>query len=271
MFQRSGLIIRLKTTEMRKRQKLVLTALVLASGLFVVHSAGWEIRYPLIGVLIVISWMLSAWALNEGLSGVEWLTVTLPSVLFTAGVGLFYILLPQAWWARWLIVLVFGIGQYALLLTANIFSVAAIRTIALFRAASAVGFVMTLVTGFFLFDTILSFRFSFPIVGALVFVTGFLLLLPALWSVELLPKITSRVLGFSFWLALGLGVLAVSVCFWPISISVASLFVSTMMYVFLGISQHHFSERLFTRTVGEYVTVGVVVTLTMLATAGWGV
>ena len=43
----------------------------------------------------------------------------------------------------------FGIGQYTLLLTANIFSVAAIRTIALFRAAVAVGFVMTLLTGFF--------------------------------------------------------------------------------------------------------------------------
>jgi hypothetical protein len=256
---------------MRKRQKLVLTAFALALGLLAVQSVGLEIRYPLIGFLAGISWLLSAWALKEGLVGVEWLTVTLPSVLFTASVGLFYILLPQAWWARLGIALVFGIGQYALLLTANIFSVAAIRTIALFRAATAVGFVMTLVTGFFLFDTILSFRFSFPVVGLLVFVTSFLLLLPALWSVELLPSISAKVRLYAFWLAVALGLLSTSICFWPISISVASLFLSTMLYVVLGISQHHFSDRLFARTVGEYVTVGVVVTLTMLATVGWGV
>jgi hypothetical protein len=256
---------------MRKRQKLVLTSVILSIGLLAVQSVSLEIRYALIGFLAGFSWMLSAWALKEGLSGIEWIMVTLPSVLFTAAVGLFYILLPQAWGARLLIAVVFGIGQYALLLTANIFSVAAIRTIALFRAASAVGFVMALATGFFLFDTILSFRFDFWTVGWLVFITGFLLLLPAMWSVELLPKISRRVFLYAFWSAVALGFLAISVCFWPISISVASLFLSTMLYVVLGITQHYFADRLFARTVGEYVTVGVVVTITMLATAGWGV
>jgi hypothetical protein len=130
---------------------------------------------------------------------------------------------------------------------------------------------MALITGFFIFDTILSFRFDFWLVGLLVFVTGFLLLVPALWSVELLPVISKRVWKYSFWSAVSLGFLAVSICFWPISISVASLFLSTILYVVLGITQHYFSERLFPRTVGEYVTVGVVVTITMLATAGWGV
>jgi len=256
---------------MRKRQKLVLTSLALSLGLLAVQSVGLEIRYLLIGFLAGVSWLLAAWSLKEGLSGIEWLTVTLPSVLFTAAVGLFYILLPQAWTARLSIAVIFGIGQYALLLTGNIFSVAAIRTIALFRAASAVGFVMALITGFFIFDTILSFRFDFWLVGLLVFVTGFLLLVPALWSVELLPVISKRVWKYSFWSAVSLGFLAVSICFWPISISVASLFLSTILYVVLGITQHYFSERLFPRTVGEYVTVGVVVTITMLATAGWGV
>jgi hypothetical protein len=256
---------------MRKRQKLVLTAFVLSAFLLGVQSVGLEIRYILIGILALVTWMLAAWSLKEGLVGVGWLTATLPSVLFTASVGLFYILLPQEWWARMLIALVFGIGQYALLLTANIYSVAAIRTIALFRAASAVGFVMALVTAFFLFDTILSFKFQFFIVGFLVFVTSFLLLLPALWSVELQPKLNARIWLFSLFLAVGMGMLATAICFWPISTSVASLFLSTMLYVVLGISQHHFSDRLFNRTMWEYVTVGMAVTITMLLTAGWGV
>jgi hypothetical protein len=68
---------------MRKRQKLVLTAFSLAVMLLVIQTVGLEIRYMLIGGLAVISWLLAAWSLKEGLVGIEWLTVTLPSVLFT--------------------------------------------------------------------------------------------------------------------------------------------------------------------------------------------
>lgn len=252
---------------MRKRQKLVLTAFSLATMLLVVQSVGLELRYVLIGILCGVTWLLSAWSLKEGLSGIEWLTVTMPSVLFTAAVGLFYFLLPQEWWAQLIIAGVFGVGQYALLLSANIYSVAAIRTIALFRAASAVGFVVALVTGFFLYNSILSFKFSFPIVGLIVAMVSFLLLLPALWSVELSAKLNSRVVGFSLGLAVAIGLLAMAICFWPISTSVGSLFLSTMLYVMMGLSQHYFSERLLPRTAFEYVIVGIVVTITMLFTA----
>jgi hypothetical protein len=256
---------------MRKRQKLVTSAIFLSLGLLLIQNVNLELRYLLIAVMSGLSWILAAWSLKEGLSGVEWLTVTLPSVTFTTAVGLFYILLPPALWARLIIALVFGIGEYALLLTANIFSVAAIRTIALFRAATAVGFVMTLVTGFFLFDTIFSFRLSFWATGLAVASVSFLFFLPSYWSVELKPKISKSIVNYSLWSALCLGFLAMTICFWPISISVSSLFVSTMLYVFLGIFQHHFVQRLFTRTLWEYLTVGLVVTITTLLTAGWGV
>lgn len=250
---------------------MVLSALFLSLGLVGVQSLPLEIRYILIMGLGLASWLFSGWALKEGLNGIEWVTSILPSVLFTIAVGMFYILLPAAWWARLLIAVVFAVGQYALLLTANIFSVAAIRTIALFRAASAVGFVMSLITGFFLFDTIFSFRMFFPLIGLSVATASFLLLLPALWSVELLPKISSRVASYSLWMAIFMGIVAMSIAFLPVSISVSALFLSTVLYVFLGIAQHQFADRLFARTVGEYVTVGVAVTITMLATVGWGV
>src|SRR3989344_3799212 len=106
---------------MRKRQKFVLTAVALSIGVWFVQSASLDWKYGLIALLVVLNWVLAIWSLREGLSGVEWLTVTIPPPLFTAAVGLFYILLPQALWAKVLIVGLFGIGQYALLLTANIF------------------------------------------------------------------------------------------------------------------------------------------------------
>ena len=250
---------------------MVLVSAILAVCLVGVQFLTLEIRYILTASLGLLAWLLAGWALKDGLTGIEWVTATLPSVLFTIGVGMFYILLPPAWWAKLLIAIVFAIGQYALLLTANIFSVAAIRTIALFRAASAVGFVMTLVTGFFLFDTIFSFRLFFPYVGISTAAVSFLLLLPALWSVELETKLSGKVVKYALWLSVCTGFLAMAVAFLPVSISVASLFLCTILYVFLGISQHHFADRLFARTVGEYVVVGAVVTVTMLLTTGWGV
>jgi len=256
---------------MRKRQKMVLVAAVLSAGLLAVSSSGLELRYWLIAGLSLLTWLLTGWALREGLAWWEWLTLLLPSVLFTAAAGLFYILLPESWLSRLSIMLMFGLGQYALLLSGNIFSVAMIRTIALFRAASAVGFVMTLLTAFFLFNTILSFRLIFWQTGIAVSVSSFLLLLTALWSVELENRISTKVLQYSAVLAFLMGFFAIAVSFWPVSVAVTSLFFCTMLYVLMGVVQHHFVQRLFSRTIWEYVTVGTVVTITMLLTAGWGV
>jgi len=256
---------------MRKRQKLVLTAVMLTVGLWGVQSAPLEWRYWLIGLFSAVSWVFAGWALREGLSGVEWLTVPMPTALFSAAVALFYILLPESIWARLAIGLLFGVGQYALLLTANIFSVAAIRTIALFRAASAVGFVMTLLTGFFLYDSILSFRMPFWMVGIAVFVATVLLLLPSLWSVNLEGKLSRQLVSYTLWLSLLVGMLAMAISFWPISIAVSSLFLCTGLYIYMGITQHHFTQRLMTRMIWEYVTVGAVVLVTVLVTAGLGV
>lgn len=262
MSKRSGVI-------MRKRQKFVLTALVLSMGLGIVQLAsGLELRYALIAVLFVLTWALSAWSLREGLSGVEWLTVLIPMTLFTAAVGFFYILLPEHWLAKIAVIGLFGIGQYALLLTGNIFSVAAIRTIALSRAAQAVGFVMTLLTGFFLYDTILSFRLGFWFNMPLVFVASGLMLLPALWSVKLEERLQHQLVAFCLTLGFLQALLALSISFWPISQAVSALFLTTMLYVYLGISQHYFQERLFKKTAWEYIIVGMVVLVTMLVTAG---
>lgn len=255
---------------MRKRQKFVLTAVLLTTVVAAVQLLPLEWRYALTGLVTLFGWVLAGWSLKEGLSGVEWLMVPLPTTLFTAAVGLFFILLPAHFLARSTVLLLFGVGQYALLLTANIFSVAAIRTIALFRAALAVGFVMTLVTGFLLYNTLLSFRLPFWANGLGVGGVSFLLLLPALWSVELKEKITPDVLTYSSWLATVVGMLAAAIGFWPVSLAVASLFLTTVLYVFLGLTQHHLSGRLFTRTIWEYATIGIVVLITMLFTAGWG-
>lgn len=255
---------------MNKRQKFVLTAILLSIGLLAIQIANVAWRYQAIGVLILLTYLLAAWSLREGLSGIEWFTVLTLPPLYTAGVGLFYFLLPARWLTRLPVAAVYGLGMYALLLTENIFSVAAIRTIQLFRAAQAVGFLLTLVTAFFLYDTILSFRLSFWTNALLVFIISFPLILQALWSVKLEDYISPKVWLFSFVLSLVLAEVACAISFWPVNIASGSLFLVTMMYIILGLSQQHFARRLFPRTVQEYLGVGIAVLVIILLTAHWG-
>ncbi len=253
-----------------KRQRFVITALILAAGLLAIQVANIAWRYQAIGLLALLTYLLSAWSLKEGLAGIEWLTVLSLPVLFTAGVGLFYFLLPARWLTRLPVALIYGLGMYILLLTENIFSVAAIRTIQLLRAAHAVGFLLTLVTGFFLYDTILSFRLDSWVNFFLAGLVSLPLLIGSLWSIDLEEKITPKIWFYSLALSLILAEMALAFSFWPVTIISGSLFLVTAMYIILGLSQSQLGGRLFKRTINEYLGVGIVVLLIMLLTTHWG-
>lgn len=253
-----------------KRQKFILTAIVLAAGLLAIQVANLSWRYQAIGILAVLTYFLSAWSLIEGLSGIEWLTVLALPVLFTTGVGLFYFLLPARWLTRLPVAILYALGMYILLLTENIFSVAAIRTIQLLRSAHAVGFLLTLVTAFFLYDTILAFRLSPWLNFVLVAIVSLPLFLGGLWSVELEEKISRKIWLYSLSLSLILAQMALAFSFWPVTVATGSLFLITTVYIVLGLSQLEFSQKLFRRSVHEYLGVGIAVLLIMLLTTHWG-
>ena len=72
--------------------------------------------------------------------------------------------------------------MYALLLTENIYAVAANRTIQLVRAAHAVGFLLTVITAIFLIGTVFGLRLPFLANGIMVAVILWPLFLKGLWS-----------------------------------------------------------------------------------------
>ena len=256
---------------MTKRRKFLLVSFLLSLGVFSAQLTQIDYRYQILTVLGFLAYGLSAWALFDDLKGIEWFSILALPTLYPISVGLFYFLLPERFLTRLFILSLFGVGMYALLLTANIFSVAAIRTIQLLRAAHAVGFLITLATAFFLFDTIFSFRFPFWLNGLLVAGVSWPLMLQALWSVELSESsLSRRVFAFGTLVALGLGQLALGLSFWPVTIAVGSLFLVSMMYVALGVSQQHFMGRLFKRTLHEYLGVGAVVFTTIIFLTKWG-
>lgn len=255
---------------MTKRKKLGLVAIILTLGILGIQSVEIDSRYQAIAILAGGAYALSVWAMLDDLTGIEWLTTLILPVMYPVSVALFYFLLPERFLTRSIIVTLFGLGMYALLLTENIFNVASIRTIQLLRAAHAVGFLLTLLVAFFLWDTIFSFRFNPAINAVLVGLTAWPLAIQTLWSVNLEEKFTSAVIWGSLSVSWSLLTLALAISLWPVTITVASLFLVTALYVGLGIGQQYLSGRLFNNTLKEYLWVGSIILVTVFFLSRWG-
>jgi hypothetical protein len=170
---------------MSKRRRFIITSIILSLGFLGIQFLENRFRFLAIGGLSFLTIILFIWSLKEGLAkDMTLLTLVLPFT-FTIGVGLFWFLLPANIFTRIPILIFYGLGIYALCLTMNIYTVSAIRTIALLRAARGVGFVLSLVTFFLIFDTILSIRESLPITALVVSLVSFPLFLQGFWTIPL--------------------------------------------------------------------------------------
>ncbi len=228
------------------------------------------LRFQIIGVLALTTLFLAAFSLWGELSGVKYFLLLLLPVYFVAGASLFYFLLPVRWLTRLPFAVLFGVSVYLLMLTSNIYNVAAIRTIALLRAARAVGVLFSLVSTFFLTNVLLSLHLplylSVPGVTAIVFP----LYLVGLWSYELEDFISKRVFRYAAvftYLTVQIGLVF---SFWPIAPIFEALAAATIMYVLLALAQFDFIGKIKPRIIWEHLLVAVAVFLIIIFATRWG-
>jgi hypothetical protein len=237
---------------MRRREKFVLSAILLSLGLLSVQYVSLDWRYVGVVIFTILSFFVSAWALSDDLQRFEWVTIIPLPALYAGAVGAFYFLLPESLLSRFFNLALFGFGMYALYLTSNIYSVAKGRTIQLLHAAHAIGMLFTLVTSLLFLNTIFSHHLAFYWNALLVGVLHFPLIFLFLWSVKLEPKIDREILRLSSLLTLFLVELAVVFSFYPFSVWNIALFLMAFLYIGLGILQSHLQDRLFRNTLTEY-------------------
>jgi hypothetical protein len=255
---------------MSKRKRFIITSLILSLGFIGISFIENRFRFISIGGLTLLTVILFAWSLKEGLGrNMTLLTLILPA-FFTMGVGIFWFLLPVSIFTRIPVVIIYGVGIYALCLTANIYTVSAIRTIALLRAARGVGFVLTLFTFFLVYDAILSLRTSILLTSLSVSLLSFPLFLQGLWTIPLEPKFSKDVFLTSSIFSLVVAEMAIGLYFWPVSVVVGSLFLTVAVYMLLGLGQAKLEGRLFAQTIREYLMVGILVFLGMFFATRWG-
>lgn len=256
---------------MSKRKRFIITSVVLSLGFLGIQFLDNQFRFLAIGGLSLLTLILFYWSLKEGLGlNMTLLALVLP-FLFTVGVGLFWFLLPANVFTRIPILVFYGLGIYALCLTMNIYTVSAIRTIALLRAARGVGFVITLVTSFLVYDTILSLRTTLPITAVSVSLVSFPLFMQGFWAIPLEVEYSKDLAKMSAIASLIMGEVAISLYFWPVTVVVGSLFLTVAVYMLLGLGQARLEARLFSQTVREYLFVGILVFIGMFIATRWGV
>lgn len=255
--------------DLTKRQKIIITSVILTLGLLSTQLVDFNLRFRFIAGLSVLAYVLSLWSLWEGLSITKAIILLILPTFYVLAVSSFYFLLPVRWLTRLPVALVFGLTFYLCLLSQNVFNVASIRTIPLYRAASTASFLFTLLSAFFIFNVIFAFELLFLWNGVAIFLISFPLVLQVIWSIEMSEKVTTANIVQSLILALVLAELALSFSFWPMPTTIWSLSLSSAMYVVLGLATQVLRGKVSKRVVWEYLAIGAIVLLVSFFTTSW--
>lgn len=256
--------------EITKRQRFIFMSAFLTIVLVATQVVPADLRLGTIGFLATATILLAMFCLWGELHGIKYFLLLLKPVFFVVGASLFYFLLPGRWLTRLPFAFLFAISVYLLMLTANIYNVAAIRTIALHRAARAVGMLFALVSAFFLINVLLSLHLAFWFqVPVVIFIVGPLYLVQ-MWSHELGEYVSTKLLAYSLVFTLVTAQTATVFSLWPIAPINGALILITVMYVLLGLGQFAFSDQLKLKYVWEYVSVAMLVAVIVVVTTRWG-
>ncbi|RJP45830.1 MAG: hypothetical protein C4584_02770 [Armatimonadetes bacterium] len=254
--------------KLTKRNKIIIVSILLSLGLLSTQLVPFYLTQRFILGLAFLAYFLSLWALWEGLNILKAFILIILPTLFTLSVASYYFLLPVRWLTRLPVAVIFGLTFYTLLLSQNVFNVASIRTIPLYRVAFTAVFVLTLLTAYLLFNVVFAFNLLFIWNGVVIFLLSLPLILQVIWSIEM-EGISSLTIVYSLALALIIGEVGLVLSFWPISGAMSSLILSTVMYIILGISTHALKERLSRVEVWEYAGWGIAIMMVATLTTSW--
>lgn len=262
----------IKAINLKKREKFVVASVLASLALLlqqlVVPPGLRERQWHITESVAVIGLIWSLWGSWEGLKILP--VMILPS-FFTLSMIFISALppIPTNFILMLLVTLVYGFSFYSLLLIANIYSVSAIRTIPLIRAAHTVGFLFTLVTNLLLFHALFSFHFSAFVNYAAAVVIAFPLSMQSLWAITLDDHVSLGLLTRAGLCAYIIAQVVLILSFWPSNSAMKALFITLMMYVVLGILHHEIQDRIQKHYIAEYLSFGLVALTILTLTTSW--
>ncbi len=257
-----------------KRQKFVVSVLILSAGFFIT-----EFQFSAFGLFIclglsILSVLFFFWSVRGDIPYKQdraGYSIFILPFFFTLAFGFFYLLVPARLIARISLSLVYGVGLYSLYLCQNIFIVGSARTIQLLSGARIVSFVLTLISFFFLTNSLLTLHVSVLIVLPILSLYTFLLSFQSLWTYAMQSQIETQFLLLWTTVATFCVVETASLLwFWPSNPTIIALFLTGFFYTIIGASDLCFTRRLFRGVLWEYVWVSVIVFFILILTTQWG-
>ncbi|MFA6369012.1 MAG: hypothetical protein WCX20_01365 [Candidatus Shapirobacteria bacterium] len=257
---------------MSKRFRYLISSLLATVGFYFFLSLPYESHYYglLVGIVLIIFcfWFGLGIVFDKSIY-IRLMSIVMP-VAFFVGFSLFATLLPQTFLLTILYSVFFGIINYSMFLVENVFLVAiGFRTPPLYRAAYTVGLILLLLTSFFLFDSLFSFKFIYWLNIILVFLISMVIFLYVFFSVTIeLPDDgkDKNVWYYVLVPSLLMSEIALVLSFWPVGIFKGSIYLVMIVYILSGLMHAELRDRLFKRTWLIYVWVGVATILGVVLT-----
>lgn len=251
-----------------KRQIFVSAVLFLSLLLFISEHLFGRGGIFVVITLSILTDAFLYWALYRDLKDNFASEVFILPFFYSLSFGLFYFLVPARFLTRIIVTALYAFGLYSLFLSENIFTVSAIRTIALLSSARTVSFVITILSYFFLANVAFSLHINPFFLLISLFAFSFPLTLHSVWAYALEMKVKEILMWALFLTACVLEV-GLAVWFWPSSPTVLALFLTGFFYTIVGLSQAWFDKRLFKNVILEYVWVSIVVFFVLIFFTSW--
>lgn len=262
-------------TIMNKRFRYMVASLFSALGFFFFISLPYESRYfgLMVGiVLVVFCFWFGLGVIFEKSLYLRIMTVLLP-ICFFIGFGMFVALLPYGlvWWL--ISSVIFGFVLYVMFLVENVFMVAiGFRTVPLYRAAYTVSLIVLLLSSFFMFDSLLSFRLAYYWNGLWVFLISLAVFAYQFWAIAIeLPDdgAEKNMKSYIIIPSVLMSQLAILFSFWPVGIFKGSVYLVSVVYIMSGLIQADIRDRLFKAVWLMYSWVAVAISLAILMITKW--
>lgn len=257
-----------KIISITKRHKFIIGVLFSSVLLFIAEYSLGKSGIILIIFLSALADLFLFWGLRADLKENFSPQAFILPFTYTISFGFWYFLFPQRLLVRVILTLLYAVGLYSLYLSQNIFTVSAIRTIALLSSARTVSLLLTIVSYFFMMNVIFALHLNIILTLPLIFIFSVLFIMHSIWTFTLEKNIFQNI---SLSLILGLCVSEVSALlwFWPSTPTFLSLFLTGFFYIVVGLTHVWFEKRLFRGVILEYVWVAIFVFIFLVAFTTW--
>jgi len=261
---------------MSKRWRYFISTLISAAGLYLFLWLPVESRYYglalEIGLVIFCFWFGMGIIFENNID--QKLMVVILPIVFAIGYSLFCALLPMNQFNMLFLTAVFGFVMYCMFLVENVFLVAiGFKTVPLYRAAYTTSLIFTLFSSFFVFNSLLSFRWPFYVNFGLVFLASVVLFLYQFWAIAIeLPDDGENKGKWTYALVAGfmMGELALGLSFWPVGVFKGSVYLVSAIYILSGLFQADIKDRLFKSVLVNYGLIAVAIVVAIILANNWG-